>query len=221
MTRKKRILIALPALVVACIGLLHVNYPLSYVFNVMVRQGPDYGDFQVFPASVIAPAEAPSRLPAAPDPAVLDVLEAHPDIENVERFLESTETTAFLVVHKGHLVLERYGLGHDSNSVENTFSVSKSLTSALVGLAAADGALELDHPITNYLPELRERDERFDAITIENLLDMTSGIAYSCDIRFPIINNEDPLVYYHPDLVSVILQRTEIDSSPGSFKYNN
>ena len=221
MTRKKRILIALLALVVACIGLLHVNYPLSYVFNVMVRQGPDYGDFQVFPASVIAPAEAPSRLPAAPDPAVLDVLEAHPDIENVERFLESTETTAFLVVHKGQLVLERYGLGHDSNSVENTFSVSKSLTSALVGLAAADGALELDHPITNYLPELRERDERFDAITIENLLDMTSGIAYSRDIRFPIINNEDPLVYYHPDLVSVILQRTEIDSSPGSFQYNN
>jgi len=51
MTRKKRILIALLALVVACIGLLHVNYPLSYVFNVMVRQGPDYGDFQVFPAS--------------------------------------------------------------------------------------------------------------------------------------------------------------------------
>ena len=50
---------------------------------------------------------------------------------------------------------------------------------------------------------------------------MKSGIAYSRKIRFPIVNNEDPLVYYHPDLESVVLQRTKIDSGPGSFKYNN
>ena len=221
MTRMRRILLPLLALVIACLGLLHVNYPLAYVFNVMVRQGPDYSDFRVFPASVIAPAETPSRLPAAPDPGVLALLESHPNIDKLDAFLEATDTTAFLIIQDGVLVLEQYGLGHDSESIENTFSVSKSLTSALVGLAAADGLLAIDDPITDYLPELRARDQQFDAITVENLLDMTSGIAYSRAIRFPILNNDDPLVYYHPDLESVVLQRTEIDSAPGSFRYNN
>lgn len=221
MTRTRRIVIPILGLLVACLGLLHVFFPLTYVIDVMVRQGPDYDDFRVFPASVIAPAASPGGLPAAPDPAVLDLLESHPNIDAFDAFLEATHTSAFLVVHKGQLVLERYGLGHDADSIQNSFSVSKSLTSALVGIAAADGLLRIEDKITDYLPELGERDQRFAAITIENLLDMKSGIAYSRDIRFPIINNDDPLVYYHPDLESVVLQRTEIDSAPGSFKYNN
>ena len=50
---------------------------------------------------------------------------------------------------------------------------------------------------------------------------MRSGIAYSRDIAFPIVNNDDPLVYYHPDLESIVLERPQIESDPGSFTYNN
>lgn len=217
----KRIVVALAALVVILLGILHVNYPLPYVLAVMIDQGPDYDDFETSPASVISPADTARPLPDMTDSRAVELLAEHPDIESVDQFLASTETTALLVVTGGQLVLERYGLGHDSESIENTFSVSKSLTSALVGLAAADGLLRISDPITDYLPELRERDQRFEAITIEDLLDMTSGIAYSRDIEFPIVNNDDPLVYYHPDLASVVLERTEIDSAPGSFRYNN
>jgi len=217
----KRIVIALAALVVILLGILHVNYPLPYVLAVMIDQGPDYDDFETSPASVISPADTARPLPDMTDSRAVELIAEHPDIESVDQLLASTETTALLVVTGGQLVLERYGLGHDSESIENTFSVSKSLTSALVGLAAADGLLRISDPITDYLPELRERDQRFEAITIEDLLDMTSGIAYSRDIEFPIVNNDDPLVYYHPDLASVVLERTEIDSAPGSFRYNN
>jgi CubicO group peptidase (beta-lactamase class C family) len=214
-------MIALAALVVILLGILHVNYPLPYVLAVMIDQGPDYDDFETSPASVISPADTARPLPDMTDSRAVELIAEHPDIESVDQLLASTETTALLVVTGGQLVLERYGLGHDSESIENTFSVSKSLTSALVGLAAADGLLRISDPITDYLPELRERDQRFEAITIEDLLDMTSGIAYSRDIEFPIVNNDDPLVYYHPDLASVVLERTEIDSAPGSFRYNN
>ncbi|NNF51919.1 MAG: serine hydrolase [Gammaproteobacteria bacterium] len=221
MSKKKAIFIALAALIVASLGLLHVNFPLPYVFNVMVRQSPDYYDFQVFPASSIAPAERASELPVAPDPRVMSALESHPKIDDVDSFVTSTETTAFLVAHNGQLVFERYGLGHDDNSVENSFSVSKALTSALIGLAAEDGVLALGDPITGHLPELGERDARFSQIKVDNLLGMTSGLAYSRKIKFPIVNNDDPLVYYHPNLASVVLARTEIESAPGPFKYNN
>ena len=217
----KKIVVAVFALFVVCVCLLHINYPLPYIIRVMVDQGPDYDDFQNFPASRILPADDVSQLPYEPDAAVIELLQSYPGIDNLDEFVAETETTAFLIVHQGRILLERYGLGHDSESIENSFSVSKSVTSMLVGLAAADGVLAIDDSITDYLPELRERDKRFEVITIEHLLNMRSGIAYSRDIKFPIINNDDPLVYYHPDLAAVVLKRTEIASAPGKFQYNN
>lgn len=218
---KNKILVTVSVLFVLGAGLLHVNYPLPYVLRVMIDQGPDYDDFQTFPASRILPADIVRQLPSEPDPGIIELLQSYPGIDDIEQFVASTETTAFLVAHQGRLVLERYGMGHSSESIENSFSVSKSVTSMLVGLAEADGALAVDDSITDYLPELRDRDPRFEAITIEHLLDMKSGIAYSRDIKFPIINNDDPLVYYHPDLASVVLERTQIASAPGEFLYNN
>ena len=149
---------------------------------------------------------------------MVSVIEGHPDIEDLETFLEETETAALLVVHEGRLVLERYGQGYDDDSLQNTFSVSKSVMSALVGLAARDSALELDAPITRYLPELARRDRRFDAITVEHLLDMRSGIRYDPDISFPFFTEDNPLIYYSQDLESVVLDRTGIAAPPGEFQ---
>lgn len=221
MSTMKRVLIYSLTVIAAGLAILHISYPLPYVFDVMVRQDPDYFDFEYFPANGVAPSESPISLPNVPDASVVEIIESHPDIETLDGFVAATETTALLVVHDGEIVLERYGLGHTAENLENTFSVSKSIASALAGIAAADGVLSIDDPITDYLPGLLERDPRFGAIRIENLLDMTSGIAYSRKIRFPIINNDDPLVYYHPDLASVVLNRTTIDSEPGSFRYTN
>ena len=217
----KRFLLVLSLLMIAGLGVLHFFYPLPYVFAVMIDQGPDYYDFEDFPASSIASGDTATALPAAASDAIIATLEEHPGITDIDEFLLSTETTAFLVVHEGELVLERYGLGHDEQSIENTFSVAKSINSALIGIAAAEGHLQLDDSITEYVAELLERDARFEQIRIADLLDMRSGIAYSRDIVFPIVNNDDPLVYYHPNLESVVLERTLIESPPGSFTYNN
>ncbi len=210
-------------LVVLAVGLavLHVRYPLPYVYRVLALREPDFSDIHRSPARAIAAAESPGVLPVARDPHVAEVLEQHPEIDELGVFLEQTETTAFLVVHEGRLVEERYLGGHDRESAQNTFSVSKSVASALVGLAARDGRVELGAPITRYLPELGERDERFAAITVEHLLDMRSGIRYSDDVTFPFVNSDDPLIYYHPDLESIVLERTTIASPPGEFRYNN
>ncbi len=214
------LLVALAAFTVGLAGV-HLAYPLPYIYRVIVYQDSDFSDIHHFPARSIAASNSPSELPVAIDPHVAEVLERHAGVEELGAFLDETETTAFLVVHKGRLVEERYLRGHDRESAQNTFSVSKSFASALVGLAIRDGLLELDAPITRFLPELAERDPRFSEITVKNLLDMQSGIRYSGDVRFPFVNSDDPLIYYHPDLESVVLARTSIATPPGTFQYNN
>jgi CubicO group peptidase (beta-lactamase class C family) len=213
----------LAGLVLLVIGLaaLHPWYPLPYVYRVLVHQNPDFSDIHRFPARQIAASESPRELPVALDPRVAGVVEQHQDVESLQALLEETETSAFLVVHHGRLVEERYLPGHDRESVQNTFSVSKSITSALVGLAVRDGLSTLDAPVTRCLPELARRDERFGDITVRHLLDMRSGIRYSQEIAFPFVNADKALIYYHPDLESIVLDRISIKSPPGTFQYNN
>ena len=193
----------------------------KYVHRVYWHRGADYEDIHKFDASVIeAPASA-WDLPVVSSSHVARVMESHDKIVDFGVFLEATETCAFLAVHHDTLVAEHYLRDNTQHSMQNTFSVSKSVMSALVGLAVRDSVLDLDAPITQYIPELLERDERFAEIHVDDLLYMRSGIKYSRKTSFPFVGSDDPLIYYHPDLQSVVLKRTKIASKPGEFKYNN
>lgn len=200
---------------------LHFRYPLPYVFRVLAYQDSDFSDMHRFPARLVGASDSPGDLPVALDGRVAAAIEQHPGISDLAAWLDETESTALLVVHEGRLIEERYLQGHDRDSLQNTFSVAKSVASALLGLAVRDGFVELDTPITKYLPELAERDSRFSDITVEHLVDMRSGIRYSSETSFPFVNADDALIYYHPDLESVVLERTMIESAPGEFAYNN
>ena len=102
-----------------------------------------------------------------------------------------------------------------------SFSVAKSFVSTLVGIAIEEGAIHsLDDPITDYLPELLERDRRFEQITIRHLLLMSSGLEYDESGSF-MFNGDDPLTTYHPDQRHLALTNTRIGGPPGrSFSYN-
>ena len=85
---------------------------------------------------------------------------------------------SLLVSWRGSLVLERYFGGARASQPANIKSASKSVVSALAGLAIARGAIKsVDQPITDFFPELaRDREARKGAITIEDLLTMRSGL---------------------------------------------
>ena len=85
-------------------------------------------------------------------------------------YLEYTNTTAFIVLHGDQLLYEGYFNGADRESMQTSFSVAKSFTSTLVGVAVEEGFIDsLDDSITIYLPELSARDKRFEAITLRHL----------------------------------------------------
>ncbi len=85
---------------------------------------------------------------------------------------------SLLVSHRGELVLERYYGGARATQAANIKSASKSVISALVGIAVSRGLItSLDQPIANYFPELAKDPEKGKrAITIEDLLTMRSGL---------------------------------------------
>lgn len=138
----------------------------------------------------------------------------------MEQELASLGTQAFLVLRGGRVVYEGYFNGSSRESWVTSFSVAKSFLSALVGIAVAEGAIRsLDDPVTQYLPELRRRDARFERITLRHLLRMASGLHYE---EFPFLTGEDAQTYYYPDLRRLALEATRVVSPPGKqFHYNN
>lgn len=94
-----------------------------------------------------------------------------------EDFLERSYTNALLVMKDGRIVSEIYR----NNSNERTrfmgWSMTKSVTSTLVGALLADKLIaSLDDPIVRYLPELRGGG--YDGTTIRQILQMRSGVDY-------------------------------------------
>ncbi len=85
---------------------------------------------------------------------------------------------SLLVSWRGSLVLERYFGGARATQPANIKSASKSVISALVGIAIAQHVIDsVAQPITAFFPELaKDREARKRDITIEDLLTMRSGL---------------------------------------------
>lgn len=96
---------------------------------------------------------------------------------SAEQFLERTYTNALLVMKDGKIVSERYR----NNSNERTrfmgWSMTKSITSILIGSALTEKRIHsLDDPIVRYLPELK--GSGYDGATVRHILQMRSGVDY-------------------------------------------
>lgn len=85
---------------------------------------------------------------------------------------------SLLVSHKGSLILERYYGGARATQPANIKSASKSVISALVGIAVSQGLIKpVDQRIVDFFPELaKDPEPRKRDITIEDLLTMRSGL---------------------------------------------
>ncbi|MDF1538220.1 MAG: serine hydrolase [Candidatus Thorarchaeota archaeon] len=83
-----------------------------------------------------------------------------------------------VVVRNGYVVLEEYpGVVYDENSTHLLYSVTKSFTSALIGIAIDQGFIDnVSVPMLSFFPdyEITNVDERRERITIEHLLTMRS-----------------------------------------------
>jgi CubicO group peptidase (beta-lactamase class C family) len=149
------------------------------------------------------------------------------------------EVHSLLIFRDGKLVLEEYFEGHkyqwdapkhhgelvtwDSSISHCVHSVTKSITSACIGIAIDKGFIQSVHQsIFDYLPEHQHLNtEGKDKITIEHLLTMTSGLDWE-EWNAPYSSEDNPIVgiwFSDKDPVTYILERSLIDEPGTSFRY--
>ena len=182
----------------------------------------DVGDQYRFPARTIPAGDDASSLPAGVEIDLPAPPSGAEDDRAFDEFLRGTGTLGFVVLDDDLLVYERYFGGADRQTRQTSFSVAKSFVSTLIGVAIDEGLIgSVTDPVTEYLPELSERDPRFERITLRHLLTMSSGIRYE-EQSLPLPWGDDVDTYYGTDLRDLGLSATQIVRPPGQeWLYNN
>lgn len=103
---------------------------------------------------------------------------------DVDAYMKHQRTAALVIIHKGKIRLEKYGLGFSGDGKWTSFSVAKSFSSTLVGAAIKDGFIKsVEDKVSDYIPDLK--GSAYDDVSIKQLLTMTSGVRWNEDYGDP------------------------------------
>jgi CubicO group peptidase (beta-lactamase class C family) len=137
------------------------------------------------PTATISRGTGPSAaLPAAAAPiAEIQLTSTDGVTTTVGAVMATTATDGWAVAYRGSMVAEEYLDGMTAQTRHLLFSVSKSLVAAVLGALHGAGAIELDLPVTAFVPDLANCG--YAGATVRDLLDMRSGIDFSDDYLHP------------------------------------
>ena len=110
-------------------------------------------------------------------PLTMPAIEFGGETRDYDRFAEDTFTNALLVIRDGRIVFEDYRNRSDAATRFISFSMAKTITAMLVGIALEQGKIgSLDDPVTKYLSELTGTG--YDGATLRQITQMRSGVDY-------------------------------------------
>ena len=131
---------------------------------------------------------------------------------------EKQDSKAFLILHNDTIIHESYWDEHEISQVSNSFSMSKSIISLLIGIAIDEGKIKsIDEPVCTYLPAFKDHGRN--AITIRHLLTMSSGFDWNESGTDPLSENAE--AYYSHNLVDLIMRQRVINKPGINFKYQS
>jgi CubicO group peptidase (beta-lactamase class C family) len=94
-----------------------------------------------------------------------------------DRMLEETYADGIAVLHRGKLIYERYFGALKPHKPHIAMSVTKSFTGTLAGILVAEGKIDPQAPVTDYVPELKA--SAFGDARVHEAMDMTTGLEYT------------------------------------------
>jgi CubicO group peptidase (beta-lactamase class C family) len=143
----------------------------------------------------------------------------HQDYNSVEATKALSEknkelgTVAFLIIKNDSIWYENYAEGYGTQSQTNSFSIAKSITSALLGKAIRDGYIEsLDQPIGDFFEQYAD-----DKTTVGDLSSMASGLDWQESYTSPF--SVTARSYYDDDLAETILEQKVVETPGKAYKY--
>lgn len=178
----------------------------------------DIRDHRIFPKRDLKAASENFHFAAARDSScILRSVIYRGDTFDLDDFLKKSNTVAFLVIKNDTVRYENYFHGYKESSMLTSFSMAKSVTSLLIGCAIQDGYIRsVQQPVTDFVPEL---DEDFKKVTIEHLLQMTSGLRFNEGYINPF---SDVAKFYYGRHLRKHTENLKLKKEPGTeFRYTS
>ncbi len=171
----------------------------------------------------LLPTEQVSRGIGAPEPLEYDLDELAIDSLTFtpmggqetmtwEESLAANYTDGMLIIHQGMIVYERYFGCLDEAGKHGAMSMTKSMAGLLAEILVAEGSLDDTQPVTSVVPELA--DSAFGNATIRQVMDMTTGLAYSEDYSDP-----DADIWIYSRAASPLPKPADYSGPDGYFEY--
>ena len=125
-------------------------------------------------------------------------------------------TVAYVIIKNDSIWFEKYYDGYDKDSKSNSFSMAKSMVSAMLGKAIMQGHIKsLDQPVSDFFPEYSEGLAA--KLTVGDLSSMASGLNWDEAYYSPF--SITTRAYFYDDLETMMLG-LDVVSEPGqSYKY--
>lgn len=140
-------------------------------------------------------------------------------IDEVTR--SAVDNAALIIIHRDTILYERYFGEWNIDTQSQIFSVTKSITSMLCGVALNEGYIHsLDDSVTDYIPELKDADPTFSRLKIKHLLDMTAGLDF--DENYALNPFSKMAKLYMGGNSMRIIENTKFSHEPGErYHYNS
>ncbi len=133
----------------------------------------------------------------------------------VDSELEVKKTRSVLVIYKDQIVAEQYTDGFDEKSLLLGWSMTKSVTSAVLGVMEKQGMVDLNEK--NLFKEW-EKDERKN-ISLANLLNMNSGLEWEED--YTKICDATKMLFLDSDMSTMQLEKSFVGTPNNTWNYSS
>lgn len=141
---------------------------------------------------------------------------AYPD--SLNQLLEDLASVGVLMIRNDSVVFEKYWDGYNDSSLSGSFSMAKSITSLLIGVALKEGKIKsLQEPVGNYLPEFKTGEKA--SVKIIDLLTMSSGTDFDESYWNPVSITAD--LYYGSDVYKTATGVKMINTPGALHKYKS
>lgn len=175
---------------------------------------PDKNDIHRFPSNPIEAGEDCFQFhedvsAIAENMKVTDWSSGSPYFVTLDQLNESRPVRSMLIIRNDTLLYDFYGQQTNSGDLNASYSVAKSFTSALIGIAISEGHIKsVSQNVVDFIPELKDVPMA-KKLQVEHLLNMTSG--------FKLKLKTDAEIYYGND-VTKALKWVEFAHEPGTYQ---